>query len=49
MYKASDLARINHMETDTTLANLRHEYHSLKNQLNDITRLGKFKLFTKFS
>ncbi|SUK13546.1 membrane associated protein [Staphylococcus aureus] len=37
--QVSDLsAQINHMETDTTLANLRHEYHSLKNQLNDISK-----------
>ncbi|MCD0793904.1 DNA repair protein Rad50, partial [Staphylococcus aureus] len=37
--QVSDLsAQINHMETDTTLANLRHEYHSLKNQLNDIAK-----------
>ncbi|MGZ0075823.1 hypothetical protein ACVXZY_11035 [Staphylococcus aureus] len=38
--QVSDLsAQINHMETDTTLANLRHEYHSLKNQLNDIAKI----------
>ena len=37
--QVSDLsAQINHMETDATLANLRHEYHSLKNQLNDIAK-----------
>ncbi|MBO1199192.1 AAA family ATPase [Staphylococcus simiae] len=37
--QVSDLnAQINHMETDSTLANLRHEYHSLKNQLNAIAK-----------
>ena len=37
--EVSDLnAQINHMETDTTLAHLRHEYYSLKNRLNDIAR-----------
>lgn len=37
--EVSDLtAQINHMETDTTLAQLRHEYYSLKNRLNDIAK-----------
>ncbi|EHJ06702.1 hypothetical protein SS7213T_13032, partial [Staphylococcus simiae CCM 7213 = CCUG 51256] len=37
--QVSDLnAQINHMETDSTLANFRHEYHSLKNQLNAIAK-----------
>lgn len=35
----SDLnAQITHMETDTTLTHLRHEYHSLKNRLNDMAK-----------
>ncbi|MEW8965495.1 DNA repair protein Rad50, partial [Staphylococcus arlettae] len=34
--EVSDLnSKITHMETDTTLANLRHQYHILKNRLND--------------
>lgn len=34
--EVSDLnSQIKHMETDQTLANLRHKYHMLKNQLND--------------
>lgn len=37
--EVSDLtAQINHMETDSTLAQLRHEYYSLKNRLNDIAK-----------
>lgn len=37
--EVSDLnAQINNMETDTTLTNLRHEYHSLKNRMNDIAK-----------
>lgn len=37
--EVSDLnAQINHMETDRTLAQLRHEYYSLKNRLNDIAK-----------
>ena len=40
--EVSDLnAQINHMETDRTLAQLRHEYYSLKNRLNDIARIGQ--------
>ncbi|MGM2827297.1 ATP-binding protein, partial [Bacillus cereus group sp. Bce006] len=37
--EVSDLnAQINHMETDTTLTQLRHEYHSLKNRMNSIAK-----------
>ena len=49
--EVSDLtAQINHMETDSTLAQLRHEYYSLKNRLNDIAKdWAKLKLSSKFS
>ena len=49
--QVSDLsAQINHMETDATLANLRHmNITVLKINLMISQRLGKFKLFTKFS
>lgn len=37
--EVSDLtAQIKHMETDSTLSDLRHEYHSLKNQMNEIAK-----------
>lgn len=37
--EVSDLnAQINHMETDSTLSNLRHQYYSLKNKMNDIAK-----------
>ncbi len=37
--EVSDLsAKISHMETDATLAQLRHEYFGLKNRLNDIAK-----------
>lgn len=37
--EVSDLnAQIAHMETDTTLTQLRHEYHSLKNRMNSIAK-----------
>ena len=49
--EVSDLnAQINHMETDRTLAQLRHEYYSLKNRLNDIAKdWAKLKLYASFS
>ena len=38
-------ARINQMETDKTLSQLRHQYYNLKNRMNDIAkRLGELKL-----
>ena len=40
--EVSDLnAQINHMETDRTLAQLRHEYYSLKIDLTILLRIGQ--------